>query len=322
MCIRDRCSSLETIEYSRFDINVERIADFFFGCSSLRTIDADNLVKEQTQSIGNFFGGCSSLESIDLSNWNTSSVTDMSGLFNGCSKLESIDLSSFVTYNVTSMSGLFSGCKNLKQIKLGNGFNTENVTGYGLTRLFLGCSSLDVIDLSKFSTSKVLSFEGLFDGCSSLKEIIWGDNFDTHYAEGFRAMFGGCSSIENLDLSWFNMSSSRNLMSMFEGCTNLKTLNISSFTTEHIEENGIFSIFLNCKKLSELYLGNQFIPTDFSQAFWDVAADIDGKCKIHCSETFMNNLSRDSNAYACFDPRKATWINCDTGNEMTFPAAN
>ena len=321
-CFFSGCSSLETIEYSRFDINVERIADFFFGCSSLRTIDADNLVKEQTQSIGNFFGGCSSLESIDLSNWNTSSVTDMSGLFNGCSKLESIDLSSFVTYNVTSMSGLFSGCKNLKQIKLGNGFNTENVTGYGLTRLFLGCSSLDVIDLSKFSTSKVLSFEGLFDGCSSLKEIIWGDNFDTHYAEGFRAMFGGCSSIKNLDLSWFNMSSSRNLMSMFEGCTNLKTLNISSFTTEHIEENGIFSIFLNCKKLSELYLGNQFIPTDFSQAFWDVAADIDGKCKIHCSETFMNNLSRDSNAYACFDPRKATWINCDTGNEMTFPAAN
>lgn len=316
------CSSLTTIEYSRFDINVKNIAHFFRDCSSLRSINVDNLVKDQTLSIDGIFAGCSSLESIDLSNWNTSSVTSMSGLFDGCSKLESIDLSSFETYNVTSMSWLFSGCKNLKQIKLGDGFNTEKVTGYGLCNIFTRCSSLEVIDLSKFSTSKVLSFEGLFDGCSSLKEIIWGDNFDTHYAEGFRAMFGGCSSIENLDLSWFNMSSSRNLMSMFEGCTNLKTLNISSFTTEHIEENGIFSIFLNCKKLSELYLGNQFIPTDFSQAFWDVAADIDGKCKIHCSETFMNNLSRDSNAYACFDPRKATWINCDTGNEMTFPAAN
>ena len=249
-------------------------------------------------------------------------MTDISSLFNGCSKLESIDLSSFVTYNVTSMSGLFSGCKNLKQIKLGNGFNTENVTGYGLTRLFLGCSSLDVIDLSKFSTSKVLSFEGLFDGCSSLKEIIWGDNFDTHYAEGFRAMFGGCSSIKNLDLSWFNMSSSRNLMSMFEGCTNLKTLNISSFTTEHIEENKIESMFLNCKQLEELRLGNQFNPTNFFQAFGDVAADIDGQCKIYCTESFMNNFSKDSYAFWNFDPRKATWINCETGNEMTFPAAN
>lgn len=321
-CFFRGCSSLETIKYSRFDINVERVAQFFYGCSSLRNIDVDNLVKEQTQSIGNFFDGCSSLESIDLSNWNTSSVTDMSGLFSNCAKLESIDLSSFVTYNVTSMSGLFNGCKNLKQIKLGNGFNTENVTGYGLTRLFMGCSSLDVIDLSKFSTSKALSFEGLFNGCSSLKEIIWGDNFDTHYAEEFRGMFGSCSSIENLDLSWFNMSSSRNLMSMFEGCKSLKRLNISSFTTEHIEENKIESMFLDCRQLAELHLGSRFAPSNFFQAFGGVAADIDGKCEIFCSETFMNNFSKDGYAFWDFDPRKATWINCDTGNEMTFPAAN
>lgn len=316
------CSSLETIKYSRFDINVERVAQFFYGCSSLRNIDVDNLVKEKTQSIGNFFDGCSSLESVDLSNWNTSSVTDMSSLFSRCAKLESIDLSSFVTYNVTSMSGLFNGCKNLKQIKLGNGFNTENVTGYGLTRIFMGCSSLDVIDLSKFSTSKALSFEGLFNGCSSLKEIIWGDNFDTHYAEEFRGMFGGCSSLENLDLSWFEMTSSRNLMSMFEGCTNLKTLNISSFTTEHIEENKIESMFLDCRQLAELHLGSQFAPSNFPYAFGRVAADIDGQCKIYCSETFMNNFSKDNHAFWCFDPRKATWINCETDNEMTFPAAN
>ena len=316
------CSSLTTIEYSRFDINVKNIAHFFRDCSSLRSINVDYLVKDQTLSIDGIFAGCSSLESIDLSNWNTSSVTSMSGLFDGCSKLESIDLGSFETYNVTSMSDLFNGCKNLKRITYGNGFNTENVTGYGLCSLFGGCSSMEVIDLSKYTTSKVLSFRDMFSGCSSLKEIIWGDNFDTHYAEEFQGMFGGCSSIENLDLSWFNMYSSRNIDGMFADCTNLKSLNISSFTTEHIEKNMIYSLFMGCRKLKELRLGNQFNPTNFPQAFGGVAADIDGQCEIYCSETFMNNFSKDEYAFWHFDPRKATWINCETGNEMTFPAAN
>lgn len=316
------CSSLTTIEYSRFDINVKNIAHFFRDCSSLRSINVDNLVKDQTLSIDGIFANCSSLESVDLSNWNTTSVTTMAGLFQGCSKLESIDLSSFETYNVTSMSDLFSWCKNLKQITYGNGFTTEKVTGYGLRSLFSGCSSMEVIDLSKYTTSKALSFSEMFNGCSSLKKIIWGHNFDTHYAEEFRGMFRGCSSIENLDLSWFNMSSSRNIDDMFTDCTNLETLDISSFTTEHIEGNKIESMFLGCRRLAELRLGNQFNPTNFFQTFGNVAADIDGKCKIYCSETFMNNFSKDGHAFWNFDPRKATWINCDTGNIMTYPATN
>ena len=111
-------------------------------------------------------------------------------------------------------------------------------------------------------------------------------------------------------------------MSMFEGCKSLKRLNISSFTTEHIEENKIESMFLDCRQLAELHLGSRFAPSNFFQAFGRVAADIDGKCEIFCSETFMNNFSKDGYAFWDFDPRKATWINCDTGNEMTFPAAN
>ena len=188
--------------------------------------------------------------------------------------------------------------------------------------MFSGCSSLEVIDLSKYSTSKVITFHNMFSGCSSLKEIIWGDKFDTHYAEAFGGMFGGCSSLENLDLSWFNMSSSRNINGMFEGCTNLKKLDISSFTSEHIENNMIHSLFMGCDNLAELRIGSQFNPTKFYQAFGGVASKIDGKCNIYCSETFMDNVSKDSDANWCFDPKKATWINCETEEIMTFPQAN
>ena len=314
------CSSLEKIEYTRFDINVENISCFFYGCSSLKNINVDHFVTSETRSIGNLFSGCSSLESLDLSHWNTSSVISMNSLFSDCAKLESIDLTSFETYNATSMGGLFGGCKNLKSITYGDGFNTEKASD--LSFMFSECSSLEVIYLSKYSTSKAITFHNMFSGCSSLKEIIWGDKFDTHYAEDFGGMFGGCSSLENLDLSWFNMSSSRNINGMFAGCTNLKKLNISSFTSEHIENNMIHSLFLGCDNLAELRMGSQFNPTNFYQAFGGVASKIDGKCNIYCSETFMNNFSKDSYASWNFDPKKATWINCETEEIMAFPQAN
>lgn len=318
--IFEGCSSLEQLEYTRFDINAEQIQGFFSGCSSLKSINVDNVVKSQTRNIQGFFSGCSSLERLDLSGWKTSSVIYMSDLFSDCSKLEELDLSSFETYNVTSMSGLFRGCKNLKKIVLGNNFSTSKVTD--MSAMFSGCASMETIDVSSFDTPVVINYGAMFEKCTTLKEIKWGDHFDTHYAESFGNMFEGCSSIENLDLSWFNMSSSRNISAMFANCNKLKSLNISSFTTEHIEENKIESMFLYCEQLEELRLGNQFNPTNFFQTFGSVAEDIDGRCKIYCTETFMTNFSKDNYAFWCFDPRKATWINCETGNEMTFPATN
>lgn len=318
--IFENCSSLEKMDYTRFDINAETYESFFCGCTSLRSINVDHMVTSLTRNIRGIFWNCKSLENIDLSHWNTSSVTVMSVLFAECAKLETIDLSSFETYNVTDMGSLFSGCTNLKKITYGDGFNTEKVTEMGA--MFSRCSSIEVIDVSKFSTPKVIRFNGMFDNCSSLKEIIWGNKFDTHYAEEFGGMFGGCSSLENLDLSWFNMSSSRNINGMFTGCTNLKKLDISSFTSEHIENNMIHSLFMGCDNLAELRMGSQFNPTNFYQAFGGVASKIDGKCNIYCSETFMNNFSKDSYASWNFDPKKATWINCETEEIMTFPQAN
>lgn len=309
------CRSLRKIDYTRFDVNVKALAHFFLGCSSLESVDVSHFITDYTVSAEGVFSGCSSLTKIDVGNWNTSSFNICNELFSGCSKLESIDISSFETYNVTSMSGLFSGCSSLKKIVLGEGFNTEKVTDMG--NFFNGCESLESIDLSRFSTSKVLRFGGMFSGCKSLKEINFGDKFDTHYAESFGAMFSGCASLENLDLSFFNMSSSRNVSGMFFGCTNLKSLNISSFTTEHVENGIIDSMFMGCRNLSELRMGNLFNPVNFCQTFGDVAADIDGKCTIYCSETFLRNFSKDGYFKWCFDPMRATWINCSTGSVMT-----
>lgn len=340
------CSSLEKIECTRFDINAGNVSNFFNGCSSLKSVNVDNFVTSQTTLIDGVFSDCSSLESVDLSHWNTSSVTNMRALFNGCSKLKSLDLSSFntsavtnmacmfsgcsniqaldlssfETYNVTSMQRLFGGCKSLKEITLGNGFNTEKVTS--MSGMFSWCTSMETIDLSKFSTPVVLNFDVMFDSCSSLKVINWGKNFDTHYAESFEGMFNSCVSLESLDLSHFNTISARNLNGMFNECDNLKYLNLSSFTSEHLKDNTISNMLCGCRNLSELHLGSKFNPTKLNYTFSRVASNIEGKCIIYCSETFMNNFSKDETAAACLNPTKVTWINCETGNEMTYPVAN
>lgn len=340
------CSSLEKIECTRFDINAGNVSNFFNGCSSLKSVNVDNFVTNQTTLIDGVFSGCSSLESVDLSHWNTSSVTNMRALFNGCSKLKSLDLSSFntsavtnmawmfsgcsniqaldlssfETYNVTSMELVFAGCKSLKKITLGKGFNTEKVTS--MSGMFSWCTSMETIDLSKFSTPVVLNFDVMFDSCSSLKVINWGKNFDTHYAESFEGMFNSCVSLESLDLSHFNTISARNLNGMFNECDNLKYLNLSSFTSEHLKDNTISNMLCECRNLSELHLGSKFNPTKLNYTFYRVASNIEGKCVIYCSETFMNNFSKDETAADCLNPTKVTWINCDTGNEMTFPTAN
>ena len=41
------------------------------------------------------FGGCSSLKSINLEEINTSNVNSMEGLFNGCKDLQNINLENF-----------------------------------------------------------------------------------------------------------------------------------------------------------------------------------------------------------------------------------
>ena len=241
-------------------------------------------------------------------------------MFSGCSNIQALDLSSFETYNVTSMELVFAGCKSLKKLTLGKGFNTEKVTS--MSGMFSWCTSMETIDLSKFSTPVVLNFDVMFDSCSSLKVINWGKNFDTHYAESFEGMFNSCVSLESLDLSHFNTISARNLNGMFNECDNLKYLNLSSFTSEHLKDNTISNMLCGCRNLSELHLGSKFNPTKLNYTFSSVASNIEGKCVIYCSETFMNNFSKDETAADCLNPTKVTWINCDTGNEMTFPAAN
>lgn len=136
---------------------------------------------------------------------------------------------------------------------------------------FEGCSQLKVIDgIENLKTNAVKDMSHMFQSCSSL-ETIDVSNFITSNVKDMEAMFQGCSSLATLDVSMFDTRNVENLSSMFEGCTSLILLEMCNFAREinvllctTLYDDGfhtdnaftMLSMFLNCKKLKSLDLGN------------------------------------------------------------------
>ena len=155
----------------------------------------------------------------------TSQATNMSNMFANCSNLTSLDLSSLDTSNVVYMDGMFYGCSSLKQINL-KGFNTEKVTS--MSTMFYGCSSLSTIDLSSFKTPVLESIPSMFEGCTGLTEFTFPST--TPKLAYTARLFYGCTNLRKLDLSYFDLVSSKlakgdNCVDhMLGGLSNLSTL--------------------------------------------------------------------------------------------------
>lgn len=309
----DGCRNLKNIDYVRFEPMGTNLRKFFNGCESLASIDVSKMVTSRATDIAEMFWGCSSLQSIDVSGWNTSSVTVMGRVFAGTSLTE-LDLSNFRTFETRDMSGMFSQCETLRTITFGENFNTEKVND--MSGMFGGCTSLTSLDLSGFNTAKVLSFSEMFMNCTNLTNVEWGEHFDTHYAENFSRMFAA-SGFTSLDLSFFDTRSAIDYGGMFSS-SKITTLDISSFTTAHTD--GIGGMFEDCRKLADITMGADFNPTVFQEAFCWTGYDNDSRITIRCTPTFMNNFSADQeNSHWAFIPENVTWINCLTGDPMTWP---
>ncbi len=61
--------------------------------------------------------------------------------------------------------------------------------------MFEDCSSLTVLDLRSFDTSKVTDMTTMFKGCSKLETLILGDKFVTTGVKKMDEIFSGCTSL-------------------------------------------------------------------------------------------------------------------------------
>jgi surface protein len=147
---------------------------------------------------------------------------------------------------------MFYYFSNLETIEGMEKFHTENLTS--ISEMFVGCSSLRNLDVSRFDTSKVTDMGGMFHSCSLLTSIDV-TSFDTNQVQTMNMMFSS-TSISEIDLSNFDTGNVNTTFGMFVGCSKLVKLDLSSFNTINI--TNMNRMLQDCKNLKELNLGKKF----------------------------------------------------------------
>ena len=100
----------------------------------------------------------------------------------------------------------------------------EQSTNNTCRSLFQGLSNIIQIDFTNFNTSKVELMKYMFEKCINLKNIIFGNKFETFLSTSMEFMYSDCQSLISLDLTFFNASLVDNMGKMFFNCNSLNNL--------------------------------------------------------------------------------------------------
>lgn len=245
-------------------------ADKYFckNLAGLENFDSQNLFDtSEAKEMWEFFYGCSSLKSIDLGNWDIKNVTNISGFFSGCTSLENVNLNAFNSVNLNTTRAMFQGCTSLKNIVFGETFTLENVTE--MRNMFDGCTNLVTVDFSLCEIGSLQYVTEMFRNCSSLKIVDFGNNFGSDNITTLLRMFQGCTSLEYIDLSKIHSTKVDTIALMFAGCTSLKTVNLNGFITSSL--TNMQQTFYGCSSLTTLDISSLDISnvTNTNETFRD-----------------------------------------------------
>ena len=137
-----------------------------------------------------------------------------------------------------------------------------------LKQLFLNCTTLTSLDLSKLNCSNVKNISHMFSKCKSLNSLIIG-NIDTSNVTTMYNMFSLCTSLKYLDLSNLNTSNVIDMSYLFYKCSSLETLNLSNCSNEKV--TNMSCLLTGCLSLKNLNLNNFNTKnvTNYSGMFWN-----------------------------------------------------
>ncbi|EMF0042617.1 BspA family leucine-rich repeat surface protein [Enterococcus hirae] len=174
--------NLTSIDFSGLDMdNVVSMYATFDGnfLPNLTTLNFGNNTLPNVTTMEIAFNQFKSLQKIDQ-HWTFGKLKTMKQMFwakdDNSSQLTSIgDTAGWDTSTVTNMQGMFLNCTKLENLDLSR-WDTSNVTN--MSNMFWNCQRLSSIgDTSNWNVSKVTNFSGMFYNCASLSEIRM-DNWD------------------------------------------------------------------------------------------------------------------------------------------------
>ncbi|MBR5389180.1 BspA family leucine-rich repeat surface protein [Candidatus Saccharibacteria bacterium] len=250
--------ALTSINVSNWDTsNVTNMASMFAvgesweGNGQLTTIiGLENWDVSNVTNMTSMFYGAGQMTSYPgIKNWNVSKVESMNHMFCDNFKLESLDLSRWDVSSVKTMWNMFNDAKVLTTIGDVSHWNTASLIDAGgfLTRAAAFVGDNGTLDLSGWNTSNVKDMTQMFMGCSSLQVIdLSGWNFDTltneawdgagegiyyAYSTGMRTTFKNTTNLQTVYISQPSLNSYNAAISRgVEMTDQWSGSNISSFT--------------------------------------------------------------------------------------------
>lgn len=311
------CTNLQNISFgAKFDTSQVKDMSSMFASVGLWQINLSFFNTSSVENMASMFKGSRQMTKILMEGWDTTKVRDMSGMFEDCSNLPALDLSAFRTANVTSMASMFKGASLLQAIDWGTGFQTCCVED--MSRMFMECTSIKVLDLSHFETPNVQSLESMFEGCKSLTALtlsnfqnpkvvnmkrtfarLYGldsagwkpvgmetldlSGFKTPAAQTMEQMFASSGKLTSLDLSGFETGNVITMEEMFDSCEALQTVNLSGFDVTRL--TNLRRMFNRCLALTTIYSNQDWT---FGQGIEDT--ELFG-AYLPDADTHCNNLS-------------------------------
>jgi surface protein len=130
----------------------------------------------------------------------------------------------------------------------------------------------NIVFEDNFKTYAPTSLREFFNGCETLETISGLEYLNTANVEFMDNMFNGCSALKSLDLTNFNTAKVTDMGNMFYGCSALTSLDLTNFNTANVEF--MYYMFEGCSALKSLDLTNFNTAkvTDMSFMFYGCSA--------------------------------------------------
>jgi hypothetical protein len=252
---------------------------------------------------------------------------DSSYMFNEKTNLVSVDFGPTNFWDVNTLNSMFSGCTALQTVNWGTDWhNMDNVTD--IMYLFNNCYALtDTGDIGCWNTSKVVNMSQVFYKCYAVKRLDV-NGWDLSSCGETEQMFYHTESLEGcLNLSYWNMTSVKNVNGMFEGC-GADSLNLYGWSLDSLSRDkkvligsdkvGLEKVVYDCPNLKRIYVQEGFaLPTSYASET-DSKSNTFKNCPLLYSDSLSAGCGTSGNYAFCID---GGWLTAISNPYVTITAS-
>lgn len=203
-----------------------------------------------------------------------------------------LDFSEIDTSQIVDMEEMFYGA--ILDDDFNPNFDTSSVKT--MSKMFMNCEEVFIMDLSHFDVSKVKDFSNMFNGCTDLNFINL-DEWNTRNAEDFGSMFFKCCNLRRIDLSHLNTCNVKNMCYMFNCCKSLEYINLSGWDFSQVDN--MVAFFEGCSVLTDLIITTKKNSTKSLTYAYEMFNGCESLATINLAWLDLSKVSSVSNMFEC-----------------------